>query len=100
MMLNAGARIAEKATERRFPTIVFIGLMAKAGALISYGPNIPAIFRRSATYIDKILKGARPAELPVEQPTDYDLVINLNTARSLGLTLPGTLIGRADEVIE
>jgi putative ABC transport system substrate-binding protein len=100
MMLNAGARIAENATEGRFPTIVFIGLMAKAGALMSYGPNIPAIFRRSATYVDKILKGARPAELPVEQPMDYDLVINLKTAKSLGLTLPGTLIGRADEVIE
>ena len=67
---------------------------------MSYGPNIPAIFRRSATYVDKILKGARPPELPVEQPMDYDLVINLKTAKSLGLTLPGTLIGRADEMIE
>ena len=62
----------KKRPRRGFLTIAFIGLMAKAGALISYGPNIPAIFRRSATYIDKILKGARPAELPVEQPTDYD----------------------------
>ncbi|MGY4232932.1 putative ABC transport system substrate-binding protein [Bradyrhizobium sp. USDA 4449] len=100
MMLNAGAQIAENATQGRFPTMVFIGLMAKAGALISYGPNIPAIFRRSATYVDKILKGAQPAELPVEQPTDYDMVINLKTAESLGLTMPATLIGRADEVIE
>lgn len=100
MMLNAGARIADNATERKLPTIVFIGLMAKTGALMSYGPNVPAIFRRSATYVDKILKGARPAELPVEQPTDYDLVLNLKAANALGLTLPATLIARAGEVIE
>jgi putative tryptophan/tyrosine transport system substrate-binding protein len=65
MMLIAGARIAENAIERRLPTIVFIGWMAKTGVLMSYGPNIPAIFRRSATYVDKILKDARPADLPM-----------------------------------
>jgi putative tryptophan/tyrosine transport system substrate-binding protein len=87
MMLNVGGRIAKNAMQQRLPAIVFIGLMAKAGALMSYGPNIPAIFRRSATYVDKILKGARPAELPVEQPTDYDLVLNLKTTKALGVAL-------------
>lgn len=74
--------------------------MAKQGALLSYGPDNLAIFRRSATYIDKILKGARPADLPVEQPTDYQLFINLNTAKQLGLSIAPTLLGRADGVIE
>ena len=74
--------------------------MAKQGFLLSYGPDPFAIFRRSASYVDKILKGARPADLPVEQPTDYQLFINMKTAKALGIAIPATLLSRADQVIE
>jgi putative ABC transport system substrate-binding protein len=72
----------------------------EAGGLMSYGPNFPDLFRRSADYVDKILRGAWPGELPVEQPTRIDLVVNLTTAKVLGLTVPPTVLARADEVIE
>jgi putative tryptophan/tyrosine transport system substrate-binding protein len=82
------------------PMMFNIGNTVQVGALISYGPNFPALFRRAADFVDKILRGAKPGDLPVEQPTKFDLVINLKTAKSLGLTIPPMLLARADEVIE
>jgi putative ABC transport system substrate-binding protein len=72
----------------------------EAGGLMSYGPNFPDLYRRTADFIDKILRGAKPAEMPVEQPTKFDLAVNLTTAEVLGLRLPTTFLARADELIE
>jgi ABC-type uncharacterized transport system substrate-binding protein len=84
----------------RLPTIYFVREYVEAGGLMSYGPNVPDLFRRAANMVDKILRGAKPGELPVEQPTKFDLVINLTTAKALGLEVPPSLLARADEVIE
>jgi putative tryptophan/tyrosine transport system substrate-binding protein len=84
----------------RLPTVAGFRQFAEAGGLISYGPNFPDLFRRAAEYVDKILRGTKAGELPVEQPTKFDLVFNLKTAKALGFTIPPTLLARADEVIE
>ena len=92
--------IAELATARRLPTCLWVREDVEAGALVSYGTDQRAIARRTAGYVDRILKGEKPAHIPVEQPTRFELVINLKTAKALGLTMPPALLTRADEVIE
>jgi putative ABC transport system substrate-binding protein len=93
-------RIAELAAQSRVPAIYAVKEFAEAGGLMTYGINIHESFRRAAIYVDKILKGAKPADLPVEQPTKFELVINLKTAKALGLTIPPSLLQGADEVIQ
>jgi ABC-type uncharacterized transport system substrate-binding protein len=93
-------RINTLALAERLPTMYAIREGVEAGGLMSYGPNVPDLFRRAADYVDKILRGAKPGELPVEQPTKFDLVINLTTAKALRLTIPEAFLLRADEVIE
>jgi putative tryptophan/tyrosine transport system substrate-binding protein len=93
-------RIMELAVKNRMPTISGIREFVDAGGLMTYGASLTDNFQRAATYVDKILKGARPADLPIEQPTKFELVINLKTAKALGLTIPQTLLLRADQVIE
>ncbi len=94
------ARIAEIARNRRIPTMSGESGFAAAGGLMNYGPNIVDSWRRSAVYVDRILKGAQPGDLPIEQPTKFELVINLKTAKALALTIPPSLLQRADQVIE
>ena len=93
-------QIADLALKHGLPGIHALREYAQAGLLITYGPNLPDLYRRAATYVDKVLRGAKPADLPVEQPTKFELVINLKTAKALGLTIPPSLLGRADEVIQ
>jgi len=92
--------LAQLAAKSRLPAIYGLREHVEAGGLLAYGPNLSDLFRRAATYVDKILKGAKPADLPVEQPTKFELVINLKTAKALGLTIPRSLLLRADQVIE
>ncbi len=94
------ARFREFTAKSRLPTIYAVSRFVKAGGLMSYGVDLQHLYRRVATYVDKILKGAKPADLPVEQPTKFDLVINLKTAKALGLTIPPTLLLQAAEVIK
>jgi putative ABC transport system substrate-binding protein len=92
-------RIASLAQKNRLPSMYGQREYADAGGLMAYGPNNAEQWRRAATYVDKILKGAKPGDLPIEQPTKFELVINLKTAKALGLTIPPSLLRRADEVI-
>ena len=93
-------RIAELATKNRLPAMYGFREFVDVGGLIAYGVNLPDLCRRAAIYVDKIVKGANPADLPVEQPTTFELIINLKTAKALGLQIPPTLIAIADEVVE
>jgi putative ABC transport system substrate-binding protein len=97
---SSAPRIAELAVQNRLPTLFFSDDGVKAGGLASYGANLIASYRRAAFYVDRILKGEKPSDLPIEQPTQFDLAINLKTAKALGLTVPPSLLARADEVIE
>ena len=93
-------RIATLATKGRLPTMHGSGVHPAAGGLMSYGPSLFDLFRRATGYVDRILKGAKPADLPVERPSKFDLVVNLRTAKALGLTVPPSVLARADEIIE
>jgi len=100
MLFAERRRIVNLAAEYRLPSMAMGREFADLGGLIAYGASIPGLFRRSAIYVDKIMKGARPADLPIEQPTKFDVVINIKTAKALGLTIPPSLLARADGVIE
>ena len=100
MFFNERRHLVDLAAKHRLPTVFPWRQGVDAGGLMSYGPNGPDLYRRAATYVDKILKGARPADLPVEQPTKFELVINLKTAKALGLTIPQSVLGRADHIVE
>jgi putative ABC transport system substrate-binding protein len=100
MFLTQRTRIAELAAQSRLPAVYGIPEHAGAGGLMVYAASRTDLFRRAASFVEKILKGAKPADLPVEQPTKFELIINLKTAKTLGLTIPQSLLGRADEVIE
>jgi putative ABC transport system substrate-binding protein len=94
------ARLVDLAMRNRLPSVFTQREDAEAGGLMSYGPRLADLHRRGATYVDKILKGAKPADLPVEEPTNYELVINIKTAKAIGLTIPESMLQRADQVIE
>ena len=93
-------RIVQFAAEQRLPAIYESSEFVDAGGLISYGPNISDQFRRAATYVDKILRGAQPADLPIEQPTKFELEINMSAAKALGIKFPDSILLRADKVIQ
>ena len=100
MLFGARTQLAQLGLKGRLPIVSPYREAVEAGSLLSYGPSLPDLWRRAAIYVDKILKGAKPADLPVEQPTKFELVINLKTAKALGLTIPNSLLLRADQVIE
>jgi putative tryptophan/tyrosine transport system substrate-binding protein len=100
MLFTERRRLVDLAAKNRLPAMYPQREFVDAGGLMAYGPNLADLFRRAATYVDKILKGAKPGDLPVEQPTKFELVINLKTAKALGLTIPPSVLGRADQIIE
>jgi putative ABC transport system substrate-binding protein len=100
MLVSERRRLVDLAAKNRLPAVYARREYVDAGGLMSYGSNIADLFRRTATYVDKILKGAKPADLPVEQPTKFELVINLKPAKALGLTIPQSVLGRADQIIQ
>jgi putative ABC transport system substrate-binding protein len=100
LFVNERRRLVELAAKNRLPAVYPLREFVDAGGLMSYGWNVADLLRRAATYVDKILKGAKPGDLPVEQPTKFEFVINLKTAKALGLTIPPSVLGRADEVIQ
>ncbi|HSC43886.1 MAG TPA: ABC transporter substrate binding protein, partial [Candidatus Binatia bacterium] len=99
LLINNRKRIAELAIQKRMPSMSEGGVFVQAGSLLSYSSDENDSFTRAAYYVDKILKGAKPADLPVEQPTKFELVINLKTAKQIGLTIPPNVLARADKVI-
>jgi putative ABC transport system substrate-binding protein len=100
MLVHERGRLVALAAKKRLPAVYTFREFVHAGGLMSYGHNQADLNRRAATYVDKILRGAKPVDLPVEQPTKFDLIINLKTAKALGLTIPLSLLQRADQVIE
>jgi len=100
MFMDAGRRIIALAAQARLPTVYFARSFAEGGGLMSYGTDFATIYRRAATYVDRILKGARPADLPVQQPTTFELVVNARTAGALGLTIPPSVLGRVDQLVQ
>jgi putative ABC transport system substrate-binding protein len=93
-------RILEFVSKQQIPLVTGWGPWVRAGGLLSYGPDLDVLMKRAASHVDRILKGAKPADIPVEQPTKFELVINLKTAKALGLTIPPSVLGRADQIIE
>jgi putative ABC transport system substrate-binding protein len=100
MFASERGRLVALAAKNRLPAVYPLREFVDAGGLIAYGPNAVDMYRRAATYVDRILKGAKPGDLPVEQATKFELIINLKTAKALGLTIPPSLLQRADQVIE
>jgi putative ABC transport system substrate-binding protein len=100
MFAQERTRLVDLAAKNRLPAVYPFRQVVDAGGLMSYGPNVPDLYRRAATYVAKILRGAKPGDLPVEQPTKFELVINVKTAKALGLTIPVSVLARADQVIE
>jgi len=100
LIFQHGGQIVDFVTQNRVPSMFDRTELAAAGGLMSYAPDLVDLYRRAAIYVDKILKGAKPADLPIEQPTKFELVINLKTAKALGLTIPQSILLRADQVIE